>query len=128
MTLSKHFISFIWLWPWIKAKTHWAIPFSLIANIIYHNLKHLSPIWKIYGSKGLYYLACGSVKDLYFYEHCVCIGSIFFHKWYVWILGNPEYYIVQQLFIYCISFLRLHFLDFIHCNIQGPQVGLYLQS
>ena len=42
---------------------------------------YLSKIRKIYGSKGLYFIAFGSVKGLYFDGNWVCIGSVFLPQW-----------------------------------------------
>ena len=66
-------IHLIWQWPWMYAKTHWAMPFCSITNINYHNIKHLSPVQKIYDSKGLYFIDRRSVKGLYFDKNWVRI-------------------------------------------------------
>ena len=44
-------------------------------------LKYFSPIQKMFGPKGLYYFARGSVKGLYFAGNWVCIGTIFLPQW-----------------------------------------------
>ena len=57
---------------------------TILLNSQYYlndNLNHLSPLRKIYCSKGLYFLAGGSVKGLYFDGIWVCIGCVFQSQW-----------------------------------------------